>query len=120
MRPELAVIGGTGLNQLAGFELLEERLLDTPYGQTSAPLQLGRFNKTPLVFLARHGQGHVIPPHKINYRANIWALREIAVQRVLAVAAVGGIRQDMHPGSMAFPDQIIDYTWGREIGRAHV
>ncbi len=112
-QPEFAVIGGTGLNQLAEFELLEERRIETPYGAPSAALKIGRFNGRGLVFLARHGDGHHIPPHAINYRANIHALREAGVRQVLAVAAVGGIRRDMRPGVIAFPDQLIDYTWGR-------
>lgn len=109
-----AVIGGTGLNTLDAFELLAEQAIDTPYGTPSANLQIGRFDSQPLIFLPRHGAGHGIPPHRINYRANIWALKKAGVRQVLAVAAVGGIREDMAPGRIAFPDQVIDYTWGRE------
>lgn len=111
--PSLAVIGGTGLNKLGGFDLLREVDMQTPYGEPSASLHVGRYNGKELVFLARHGDGHHIPPHVINYRANIWALQEFGIKQVLAVAAVGGIRQDMQPGRIAFPDQLIDYTWGR-------
>ncbi len=110
----LAIIGGTGLNTLAGYQCLEASAVETPYGAPSAALQFGRFNDMPLVFLPRHGDGHRLPPHLINYRANIWALRECGVKQVIAVAAVGGIRQDMQPGKIAFPHQILDYTWGRE------
>ena len=110
----LAVIGGTGLNDLPGFELDQEKTVETPYGSPSSALAVGRFQGMPIVFLPRHGQGHHIPPHLINYRANIHALKELGVERILAVAAVGGIREDMSPGRLAFPDQIIDYTWGRE------
>lgn len=110
---ELAVIGGTGLNTLPGFVAASELKMDTPYGPSSAPPAVGTYQGLPVIFLARHGQGHHLPPHRINYRANIWALREAGVKRVLAVAAVGGIRKDMAPGQLAFPDQLIDYTWGR-------
>ncbi len=114
MTVRLAVIGGTGLNVLPEFELQETRLVDTPYGKPSAALQIGTFNGHTISFLARHGEGHHIPPHLINYRANIWALRKAGIQQVLSVAAVGGIRNDMQPGLIAFPYQILDYTYGRE------
>jgi 5'-deoxy-5'-methylthioadenosine phosphorylase len=110
----IALIGGTGLNQLPGLEIIEERTVDTPYGAPSGPLIFGRLRGAELVFLARHGPAHIIPPHRINYRANLWALRESAVERVLAVAAVGGIDAKMRPGRVAIPHQLIDYTWGRE------
>ena len=111
--PDLAIIGGTGLTTLETLEITQRQIVHTPYGELSSPLIRGRLCDREVVFLARHGSGHTIPPHKVNYRANIWALREMGVRRVLAVAAVGGIREDMTPGRLAIPDQIIDYTWGR-------
>jgi len=110
----LAIIGGTGLSSLAGLELIEQKVVDTPFGAPSSVLTLGKINGEQLIFLPRHGEGHTLPPHKINYRANIWALHSIGVDKIIAVAAVGGIRDDMAPGVLAAPDQIIDYSYGRE------
>ncbi|HET7673997.1 MAG TPA: S-methyl-5'-thioinosine phosphorylase [Gammaproteobacteria bacterium] len=110
---DLAIIGGTGLTSLEELEIARREVVYTPYGQPSGPITHGILGGRQIAFLARHGYGHTIPPHKVNYRANIWALKSIGVTRVLAVAAVGGIRADMQPGRIAFPDQIIDYTWGR-------
>ncbi len=112
-RELIGLIGGTGLNRLPGLKIAEERAVTTPYGEPSGPLVLGRLEGQDMAFLARHGPGHIIPPHRINYRANIRALREAGVKRVLAVAAMGGIGPDMQPGQIAVPNQIIDYTWGR-------
>lgn len=112
-RAVLAVIGGTGLTRLAGLVIEDEQSVQTPYGSPSGPLIHGRLEGVPVTFLARHGPDHTIPPHRINYRANIWALREHAGETVLAVAAVGGIAPDPAPGGLCVPDQIIDYTWGR-------
>ena len=112
-RSVLAVIGGTGLTRLSGLEIEEEQVVDTPYGPPSSPLYHGRLGDVPVSFLARHGPQHTIPPHRINYRANVWALREHAAETVLAVAAVGGIAPDPPPGGLCVPDQLIDYTWGR-------
>lgn len=109
----IALIGGTGLNQLPGLEVTGEYAMETPYGSPSAPLVSGRLENLELVFLARHGPGHGIPPHRINYRANLWALKEFGIEQVIAVAAVGGITAQMRPGRIAIPDQIVDYTWGR-------
>jgi 5'-methylthioinosine phosphorylase len=110
---DLAIIGGTGLTDLEGLEITRREVVHTPYGEPSGALTFGMFAGKEVVFLARHGYGHTIPPHKVNFRANIWALRHTGVSQVIAVAAVGGIRQDMLPGRLAFPDQIIDYTWAR-------
>jgi 5'-methylthioinosine phosphorylase len=85
----------------------------TAYGEPSAALAFGKVNGRDIVFLARHGEGHGIAPHEINYRANIWALKEAGVQGVVAVATVGGIRREFGPGALVVPDQIVDYTWGR-------
>ena len=109
----LAIIGGTGLTQLDGLKLTEEREIDTPYGAPSAPLQWGRLNGLSIVFLARHGQTHSYPPHDVNYRANLWALKEVGVTDIIAVNAVGGITASMAPEALVVPHQIVDYTWGR-------
>lgn len=108
-----AIIGGTGLTALKGLEIVRRQVVHTPWGEPSGPLVHGVLSETEVVFLARHGYGHTIPPHLINYRANLWALRELGVTRVVAVAAVGGIAPELAPGALAVPDQIIDYTWGR-------
>ncbi|HEY9150799.1 MAG TPA: S-methyl-5'-thioinosine phosphorylase [Gammaproteobacteria bacterium] len=110
---DLAIIGGTGLTTLNGLNIARREMRRTPYGEPSAPFIHGDFCGTEVVFLARHGSGHTIPPHRVNYQANLWALQDMGVRRVIAVAAVGGIRPDMVPGRIAFPNQIIDYTYGR-------
>ena len=110
----LAIIGGTGLTSLKDLEIAKREVVHTPYGEPSGPLTHGVLCGKNVVFLARHGYGHTIPPHKINYRANIWALKHVGVERVLAVAAVGGIHADLPPQRLAIPDQIIDYTWSRK------
>lgn len=110
---ELAIIGGTGLTSLKGLEITKREVMHTPYGEPSGPLVFGELSGTRLLFLPRHGSGHTIPPHKINYRANIWALKESGASSIIAINAVGGIRQDMIPGRIVIPDQIIDYTWSR-------
>jgi len=110
---KIAVIGGTGMNQWPGLEIDERIVVDTPYGAPSAPLLEGRVYGTRAIFLARHGEGHKIPPHCINYRANLWALRHVGVQSVIAIAAVGGIAPWFHPGEIAVPNDLVDYTWGR-------
>lgn len=110
----LGIIGGSGLNKLEGFSIERSERVITPYGTPSSPLFHGVFNGRPVVFLPRHGEGHVVPPHRINYRANIWALKEAGIDRLVAVAAVGGITEHCGPGVICIPDQLIDYTWGRE------
>lgn len=110
----LAIIGGSGLTQLANLEVTRREVMRTPYGDPSGALTLGTIRGEPVVFLARHGYGHTIPPHSVNYRANMWALAQQSVKYVVAVASVGGIRADLGPGALAVPDQIIDYTHGRE------
>ena len=121
----LAIIGGTGLTSLEGLEILGREVVNTPFGEPSGPLTHGRLRGTEVTFLPRHGHGHTIPPHRVNYRANVWALKQVGLQRVVAVAAVGGIDTTLPAGSLAVPDQIIDYTWGRahtffEDGLSHV
>ena len=107
------MIGGSGVSRLHEMEIDRREAVATPYGAPSAELTFGRLFGYEIVFLARHGDRHTIPPHKINYRANIWALKQSGVAEVLAVAAVGGIRHDMEPGRLAVPDHLIDYTHGR-------
>ena len=111
---DLAIIGGTGLTALKNLEITKREVIHTPFGEPSGPLTHGVLSDKNVVFLARHGYGHTIPPHKINYRANIWALHNVGVKRIIAVAAVGGIAADLLPGTLAIPDQIIDYTASRE------
>jgi 5'-methylthioinosine phosphorylase len=113
MKTELAIIGGTGLTALDGLKITESKWVDTEWGKPSSELQFGELNGESVVFLARHGNPHVIPPHRVNYRANIAALAEVGVKTIIGVNAVGGIRKDMSPASIAIPDQLIDYTWGR-------
>jgi 5'-methylthioadenosine phosphorylase len=108
-----AIIGGSGLSRIASLEVARRKVVRTPYGEPSAALTFGRVRGKDLVFLARHGYGHTIAPHEVNYRANLWALREENVSAVISVASVGGIRDDAAPGALLVPDQIIDYTWGR-------
>jgi len=110
-RVTLGLIGGTGLN---AFEAPGESIeLDTPYGAPAAPLSCADDGVVRIVFLARHGSPHRFPPHAVNYRANLWALREAGADRVLAVNAVGGLHAPFAPGRLALPDQLIDYSWGR-------
>jgi 5'-methylthioinosine phosphorylase len=110
----VAVIGGTGMNQWPGLVVKEQLQIDTPYGPTSAPLLLGKVYGIKALFLARHGEGHKLPPHGINYRANMWALKQAGAQSVVAIAAVGAIAPWFPPGAVAVPDDLIDYTYGRE------
>jgi 5'-deoxy-5'-methylthioadenosine phosphorylase len=109
----LGIIGGTGLAQLANLEITHRKVARTPYGEPSGALTFGRMCDQEVVFLARHGYGHTIPPHEVNYRANMWALKDHGVDRVVSVATVGGIHPEMIPGTLSIPDQIIDYTHGR-------
>ena len=110
----LAIIGGSGLSQLSSLDIERREVVRTPYGDPSAALIFGCISGQEVVFLARHGYGHTIPPHRVNYRANMWALKNVGAEGVVSVASVGGIRSDMLPGVMATPDQILDYTHGRE------
>ena len=98
---------------MPGLAIERREVSTTPWGEPSGPLTHGTLHGCAVVFLARHGSRHNIPPHRVNYRANLWELRAAGADRVLAVAAVGGIRADLAPGAIAFPDQLIDYTWGR-------
>src|SRR5687768_5536459 len=103
----LAIIGGSGLSRLAGLEEPRSIEVRTPYGSPSGPLTLGAIRGRPVVFLARHGGDHRIAPHEINYRANLWALKEQKPEGVVSIATVGGIRSDLRPGTLMLPDQIL-------------
>ncbi len=109
----LAIIGGTGLDQLGNLKITHRQVIRTPFGEPSGALTFGTINQHEVMFLARHGYGHTIPPHEVNYRANLWALYEQGAKRVISVASVGGIRADLTPGEIVIPDQILDYTYGR-------
>jgi 5'-methylthioadenosine phosphorylase len=109
----LAIIGGSGLTQLANLEVSRRVAARTPYGDPSGAITCGKVGKSDVLFLARHGYGHTIPPHEVNYRANLWALKDAGADSVVSVASVGGIRNDIWPGTLLLPHQVIDYTWGR-------
>ncbi len=111
---KIAFIGGTGLASMEGLEVIQRQTVVTPYGAPSGDLTLGKLAGCEVVFLARHGEHHTIPPHRVNYRANLWALHSVGVEQIIAVAAVGGITAAMGPAQVAIPDQIIDYTHSRE------
>jgi 5'-methylthioinosine phosphorylase len=110
---KLAIIGGTGLDSLEGLKEVEHQTLETPYGRLASPIRMGSLQGRTIYFMPRHGSGHTIPPHKVNYRANIWALKEAGIDTIIAINAVGGIGAQMGPGTVIIPDQLIDYTWGR-------
>ena len=113
--PKFAVIGGTGLTSLDTLKIARREHVNTPYGNPSAALTYGMLDETmEIVFLSRHGDSHAIPPHRVNYRANLWALKQRGVTHVIGVCAVGGISKTMAPRTLAIPDQIIDYTASRE------
>ena len=113
MSIELAIIGGTGVYKLAALQ--DEQALEggTIYGEASGPVRVGTMAGHTVAFLARHGEGHSVPPHQVNYRANLQRLQDLGAQRVLAINTVGGISARMGPRVVAVPDQLIDYTWGR-------
>jgi 5'-deoxy-5'-methylthioadenosine phosphorylase len=110
----LAIIGGSGLTSLANLEITHRQVIRTPYGEPSGPLTFGRIRSQEIIFIARHGYGHTIPPHEVNYRANLWALHSQGVKEVVAVNSVGGIHATLAPGVIALPNQILDYTYGRK------
>jgi 5'-methylthioinosine phosphorylase len=109
----LAIIGGTGLYTLAALEDIESHQPVTRYDAPSGPVRVGMLAGRRVAFLARHGEGHSVPPHKINYRANLVALKALGARRVLALNTVGGITERFAPRALGCPDQLIDYTWGR-------
>ncbi len=110
----LGIIGGSGLTRLEALEIERRELVSTPFGAPSAPMQFGRLDGLPVAFLPRHGGNHQVPPHKVNYRANIWAFKEVGVERIVGMAAVGGISGNMGPGTLCVADQVIDYTYDRK------
>ncbi|MCI0653722.1 MAG: S-methyl-5'-thioinosine phosphorylase [Methylococcaceae bacterium] len=110
----LAILGGSGLSRLTGLKINERKSVPTEYGEASAQLSFGRFHNSNIVFLSRHGDRHSIPPHQINYRANISALKSVGVTHIVSVAAAGGIGAHLPPAKIAVPDQLIDYTHGRK------
>lgn len=110
----LAIIGGTGLSRIEGLTIERREMIKTPFGAPSCPILFGELNGLSVAFLARHGSKHQIPPHQINYCANLWALDSVGIERIIAVGSVGGIADDCTLGTVVVPDQIIDYTHGRE------
>lgn len=108
-----AIIGGSGLTELKGLEFSHREVTRTPWGEPSGALCFGKLSGSDVVFLTRHGPGHTIPPHKVNYRANLYALKQAGTTHVIAVNAVGGISEDLEPLDLVLPDQIIDYTYSR-------
>ena len=110
----IGVIGGTGLRKIDGLTIVREEMVDTPYGKPSDKIIIGKLGNHEVAFLARHGEGHTIPPHLINYRANIFSLRALGVRAILTVATVGSISEELKPGCIVLPHQIVDYTYGRE------
>lgn len=110
---QLAVIGGSGLYRMDGLHVSQQLQLDTPFGQPSAPIVLGELHGRPAAFLARHGDGHHLSPSEVNYRANIYALKTLGVERVIAVSACGSLRRDYAPGDIVIPDQLFDFTRAR-------
>ncbi len=110
----LAIIGGRGLTALSNLNITHRQVMRTPYGEPSGAFLFGMLNGHEVIFLARHGYAYTIPPHLVNYRANLWALREQGVTEIISVSTVGGIRADLHPGMLVVPDQVIDYTHGRD------
>ena len=109
-----AIIGGTGLTRLDGLVIRNAELMETPYGPTSSAILYGKYAGRDVMFLARHGHPHRIPPHQVNYRANIWALRQAGADKIIAINAVGSVAAGLKTGDFCVPDQIIDYTWGRQ------
>ncbi len=107
----IAVIGGSGFYQFLDDPV--EARADTPWGPASGAITVGSVGGRRVAFLPRHGPGHQFPPHRVNYRANLWALRELGVERVFGVCAVGSLRADLHPGEFVVLDQLVDRTWGR-------
>ena len=110
----IAILGGSGLDRWPQLGRLTPEPVDTPYGAPAAPLLCGAIDGIPVCFLPRHGSDHSLPPHRINYRANLWALKAAGARAVVAVATVGAIPEGMPPGALVLPDQIVDYTHGRE------
>ena len=111
-RADLGLIGGSGFYEF--FDAAERVSVSTPFGDPTDDLLIGDVDGRPVAFIARHGQGHRLPPHQVNYRANLWALRLVGVRQVLAPCAVGSLKAELGPGTIVVPDQVVDRTWGRE------
>jgi len=111
---KIAVIGGSGLYSMPGLEDLQERVIKTPFGDPSAPIAVGRLEGQEVAFLARHGIGHHLSPTEINYRANIYALKSMGVERIVGISACGSLREDFSPGDIVVPDQLFDFTKDRK------
>ena len=114
MKNKIAIIGGSGLEDFAGLDKAQIITQETPFGSHASGVKQGSLNDLECVFMPRHGKEHELPPHKVNYRANIYALRQLGVKSIIAINVVGGITQNMAPQTWVVPDQIIDYTYGRE------
>lgn len=110
----IALIAGTGFAQLSGLSIDSHQQLQTPFGQPSSPVALGQWHRQAVLFLNRHGEGHHLPPHRINYRANLMALKDLGAREVIAINSVGSLNEQMPPGTLVLPDDLIDYTHGRE------
>lgn len=106
----IGIIGGSGLYAMEGLKITEEKIVDTPYGRPSDAIMIGTLEGRDVAFLPRHGRGHVIPPHEINFRANIYALKVLGVQRIISVSAVGSMKENIHPGDIIIVDQFVDRT----------
>lgn len=109
----MAVIGGSGLYQMSGLENTEEISVETPFGKPSAPITVGTLEGMRVAFLARHGIGHHITPTEVPYRANIYALKSLGVERVISISACGSLREEYAPGQIVIPDNIFDFTKDR-------
>ena len=109
----IGIIGGSGLYNL--IENPKSFDIETPYGKPSAPIEVGKINGVEVAFVPRHGKKHTIPPHKVNYRANVWALNSLGVKRIIGVNAVGSLKEEFAPGHVVIPDQFIDFTRKREL-----
>jgi 5'-methylthioadenosine phosphorylase len=113
-QPKLAVIGGTGLQSMPGLEKIQQLEVDTPFGKPSSPITVGELSGVPVAFLSRHGLGHHLMPGEVPYRANIYALKSLGVERIVSVSACGSLREDYSPGDIVIPNQIFDLTRGRQ------
>lgn len=112
VRADVGLIGGSGFYSF--FDSAERVTVTTPFGEPSDDIVVGEVSGRRVAFIARHGQGHRFPPHRVNYRANLWALRSVGVRQVLAPCAVGSLKREIGPGTVVVPDQVVDRTWGRE------
>jgi len=112
--PSVAIIGGSGLYQMSGLENEQQKKIDTPFGRPSAPIVVGSLEGQQVAFLARHGMGHNINPSQVNYRANIYALKSLGVERIISISACGSLREDYAPGDIVIPDQLFDFTKERK------